>query len=349
MRKTMLKNFLMLFVLTSLVLCGYAQQPRYTVQFYNLENLFDTIDTPGVHDEEFTPTGAKKWTGVKYWKKIGNLAEVFYGVAAATGGYPVIIGMSEMENRNVLEDIAANEKLLPAGYAVCHYDSPDARGVDVAFFYRPDVFKYQGSRPLKMVLPGEPDFRTRDILEMWGTIGDQKVCAYVCHWPSRLEGQQASEYKRMAAARVVRNAVDSLRRTEPDTRIIIMGDMNDDPTDPSMAKVLNAKRSVDELKPGDLYNPFFQMFKDGYGTLAYRDAWNLFDNIVVSENLVNAPAGELKLYRSPKRKYAGYIFDRPFLRNKSGQYKNYPLRTFVGDTFQGGYSDHFSTYIILTK
>ena len=349
MVKTILKNGLLLPALLLASLGSVAQSPRYTVQFYNLENLFDTIDTPGVRDEEFTPSGSKKWTGAKYWKKIGNLSEVFYGVAAATGGYPVIIGMSEMENRNVLEDIAASDKLMPAGYAICHYDSPDARGVDVAFFYRPDVFKYQGSRPLKTVVPGEPDFRTRDILEMWGTIGDQKVCAYVCHWPSRLGGQQASEYKRMAAARVVRNAVDSLHRTEPATRVIIMGDMNDDPTDPSMVKVLGAGKPIDGLKAGDLYNPFYRMFKDGYGTLAYRDAWNLFDNIVVSENLVNAPEGELRLYRSPKRKYTGYIFDRPFLRNKSGQYKNYPFRTFVGDTFQGGYSDHFSTYIILTK
>lgn len=326
-----------------------AQTKPYSVVFYNLENLFDTIKSPGVYDEEFTPQGPKAWNSAKYWKKIGNIEQVFYTMAGTFKSYPTIIGVSEIENRNVLEDIVAAPKLERANYQIVHYDSPDARGVDVALMYRPDQFEYEGSRPLKVELPGEPDFKTRDVLSVWGTIEGEKFYFFVCHWPSRLGGQAASEYRRMAAAQLVKNTVDSILKASPETHIVIMGDMNDDPVNKSLAQVLDAKGKVNELQPGGLFNPFLPMFKAGFGTLAYQDAWNLFDNMVVSENLLNTNPGELKLYKPAKSKYYGNIFDRPFLRQSSGQYKNYPLRTFVGNTFQGGYSDHFPVYIFIAK
>lgn len=341
--------FILVLVLFIWRIDAQAQTKPYTVVFYNLENLFDTIKSPGVYDEEFTPQGPKAWNSAKYWKKIGNLEEVFYNMAGTFKAYPTIIGVSEIENRNVLEDLVAAPKLQRANYQIAHYDSPDARGVDVALLYRPDQFKYEGSRPIKVALPDEPDFKTRDVLSVWGTIDGEKFNFFVCHWPSRLGGQAASEYKRNKAAEIVRHTVDSILAVAPDTHIVIMGDMNDDPTNKSLSQVLGAQGKTSDLKAGDLFNPFLSMFKAGYGTLAYQDAWSLFDNMIVSENLVNGQPGELKLYKPGKSKYYGHIFDRPFLRQTSGQYKNYPLRTFVGNTFQGGYSDHFPVYIFIAK
>lgn len=338
---------LLIFCFTLIGLNSNAQNRKHTIMFYNLENLFDTIPSPGVLDREFTPTGQKKWTSQKYWKKISNLEKVFYKVAQQERSYPAIIGVAEVENRNVLEDIVATNDLARANYQIVHYDSPDARGVDVALFYRPDVFKYEGSFPIKTVIPGLPYFKTRDILSVWGTIENEPFCFFVCHLPSRLGGQQASEFKRIAAAEIIRHAVDSIRSEKPDMRFVIMGDMNDDPVDKSMTKGLGAKGNASNLKNQDLFNPFLSLFKDGIGTLAYQDTWSLFDNIIVSKNLVSGEKGNLGLIK--KKKYYGYIFNKQFLTVQDGQYRGYPLRTFVGDNFQGGYSDHFPVYILLSK
>lgn len=344
-----MKKILLLLILAGAVMTA-AAQTRYTVMFYNVENLFDTLKSPGVLDDDFTPTGSYKWTGDKYWKKLGRLEEVFYAIASTGKSFPTIIGVSEVENRNVLEDIAALPKLQPANYQIVHYDSPDARGVDVAMFYRPDQFKLEGSAPIRLTLEGEPDFKSRDILSVWGTIEGEQFCFFVNHWPSRLGGQQASAYKRNKAAATVKHAADSILQLRPDTKIVIMGDLNDDPIDESMAKYLDAKSKLSEAKaPTDMYNPYYDMFKRGYGTLAYQDAWNLFDNIIVNGNLINAPKGTLSLVKAPNATYYGNIFDRSFLRQQTGQYKGYPWRTFVSAVFQNGYSDHFPVYIYISK
>lgn len=341
----MRKLLILLIILISIENLSAQTKGRYCVEFYNLENLFDTINTPNVNDEEFTPVGAKRWTGKRYVEKLKRVDNVFYTLAKEVGTYPVFIGVSELENRSVLEDLISQEKMGRVNYGISHYDSPDARGVDVALLFRADLFKYEGSRPLPVPL----SFKTRDILETWGTIDGEKFCVYVCHWPSRRNGSQASAPNRIAAAKVVRNAVDSLQKNEPSTKIIIMGDMNDDPVDPSIYDELKAVGNIDKLEEGCLYNPFYDMFKKGIGSLAYDDAWNLFDNIIVSANLVKSPSGSLKITKLPKCKYYGNILNRPFLCGKSGQYKGYPLRTYVGNTYQSGYSDHFSTYILLEK
>ena len=316
--------------------------------FYNFENLFDTINDPEILDEEFTPDGPKKWNSVKYNKKIGNLERVLFDIAALDKNYPAVIGVSEVENRSVLEDVIATPKLAPANYRIVHYDSPDARGVDVAFFYRPDVFELEGSAPIPFTMEGLPNFKTRDIVTMWGTIEGEPFYFMVAHWPSRLGGKEASAPKRERAAEIMRRAADSVLRLDPATKVVMMGDFNDDATDDSITEVLGAKGDIRKLEPGDYYNPFINVLKAGYGTLAYQDAWNLFDNIVVSENLV---AGDgLKIRKaSPKARFYGNIFSRPYMIQQEGQYKGYPLRTFVGNNFQGGYSDHFPVYIYIGK
>ncbi len=341
-----MKKFLLTGLFAALIVACFAQKP-YKVVFYNFENLFDTINDPDVLDEEFTPEGLKRWNSTKYNKKIANLERVLFDIAVEDKDFPAVIGVSEIENRNVMEDVIAQSKLAHADYRVVHYDSPDLRGVDVGFYYRPDVFKLEGSAPIPFHMPELPDFRTRDFVTMWGTIDSEPFFFLVSHWPSRLGGKEASDPKRMAAARRVKEIVDSVQCANPATKGVVMGDLNDDATDDSIVEGLGAKGKPQEVQPGDMFNPFIALLKAGYGTLAYRDSWNLFDNIVVSANLVDAPAGTLRLLAVGK--FYGGIFRRPYMIQKSGQYKGYPLRTFVGNDFQGGFSDHFPVYIYIGK
>ncbi|MBP3533899.1 MAG: endonuclease/exonuclease/phosphatase family protein, partial [Alistipes sp.] len=241
-------------------------------------------------------------------------------------------------------------KLAPANYRIVHYDSPDRRGIDVGFLYRPDIFKLEGSAEIPFKMPGQPNFLTRGFVTMWGTIDDEPFFFLVSHWPSRLGGKEASSPKREAAGRAIRMIKDSVLKNNPSTKVVIMGDLNDDATDKSIVDpdCLGAKAKVKDLQAGDFYNPFIDVLKAGMGTLAYQDSWNLFDNIIVSENLVNDKEG-LRLKKSDGSKYNGYIFRRPYMVQQSGQYRGYPLRTFVGTNFQDGFSDHFPVYIYIGK
>ena len=325
----------------------WAQDKPYKVVFYNLENLFDIHDDPETHDEEFLPKGVKKWNAKKYQMKLTNMERVLFDIAAINRDYPIVIGVSEIENRSVLEDLISQPKLKGANYRICHYDSPDARGVDVAFLYRADVFKLQGSDNIKLVVDELPNFKTRDLVVMWGTIEDEPFYFLVSHWPSRLGGKEASQFKRDACAKQIRGIKDSLLAANPATKVVVMGDFNDDATDASLVKTMGAKGKTEELVKGDFFNPYFQMLRAGYGTLAYQDAWNLFDNICVTENLVNAEDGKLRIIKGDK--FYGNIFTRPYMIQQEGQYKGYPLRTFVTNNFQNGFSDHFPVYIYIGK
>lgn len=340
-------------LLTTLLVAGvfmscFAQKPHMVV-FYNLENLFDTINDPDKLDEEFLPQGVKKWNSTKYYRKQSNIDKVFFDMAAINREFPAVIGVSEIENRLVLEDLVSQPKMSLGNYRIVHYDSPDRRGVDCAFLYRPDVFKLEGSKAHKFEMPGMPNFRTRDLVTMWGTIEGEPFFFLVSHWPSRLGGKEASDAKREAAASQCRRIADSVRIANPNTKVVIMGDLNDDATDKSITDVLGAKAKINKLSEGDLYSPYIELLKAGYGTLGYRDSWNLFDNIIVSENLATGSTGSLKLVRAPKSKYYGNIFSRPYMMQREGQYRNYPLRTFVSNNFQNGFSDHLPVFIYIGK
>lgn len=337
------------FFCLAISLAAYAQNKSYKVVFYNLENFFDTVNDPEVLDDEFTPEGAKNWTLEKYNKKLGNIERVLFDIAAINKDYPAVIGVCEVENRNVLEDIAATPKLSPANYRIVHHDSPEARGVDVAFFYRPDVFQPEGEKAFRTEIPSLPDFKTRDILTLWGKIEGEDFFFMVAHWPSRLGGKEASAFKRIAVGKQMRSIADSVRQIRPDVKVVMMGDFNDDPTDASITQGIGAKLKTKELQQGDYFAPYAAMLKAGYGTLAYGDAWNIFDNMVVTENLVNAAKGKLRLQKAEGSKFYGNIFKRHYMIQKEGQYKGYPLRTYVGNSFQGGYSDHFPVYIYIGK
>lgn len=344
----MKKLFLTTLLVAGVLFSCFAQKPHMVV-FYNLENLFDTINDPDKLDDEFLPDGVKKWNSSKYYRKQSNIDKVFFDMAAINREFPAVIGVSEIENRLVLEDLVSQPKMSLGNYRIVHYDSPDRRGVDCAFLYCPDVFKLEGSKAHKFEMPGMPNFRTRDLVTMWGTIEGEPFFFLVSHWPSRLGGKEASDAKREAAASQCRRIADSVRIANPNTKVVIMGDLNDDATDKSITDVLGAKAKINKLSEGDLYSPYIELLKAGYGTLGYRDSWNLFDNIIVSENLATGSTGSLKLVRAPKSKYYGNIFSRPYMMQREGQYRNYPLRTFVSNNFQNGFSDHLPVFIYIGK
>ncbi len=344
--------FLLSALAASLCSCsGFAQQGPDKVMFYNIENFFDTVDDPKTNDDEFTPRGAKHWDDEKYGKKLANIERVLLDIADCDRdrNFPAVIGLAEVENRQVVEDIRGMTRLIPAQYRIVHYDSPDPRGIDVAFLYRPDRFKLAGSAPIRTVIPQEPDYLTRDILTMWGTIDREPFFFMAAHWPSRRGGQQESEFRRVAVAKQMRRIADSVLLADPATKIIAMGDFNDDPTDRSIAAALGAGRKIQNLRKGQFFNPFTAMFKAGQGTLAYGDAWNLFDNIVVTENLVNSTDKGIKLKKAEGSNYWGNIHKKSYLVQHGGAYRGYPYRTFAGNRFLGGYSDHFPVYIYLSK
>ncbi len=342
----MKKRFIATLSLVALFAVALFAQKPHTVVFYNIENFFDTINDPDINDEEFTPEGKNNWTGDKYYKKLANMEQVFFDIASVNKAFPAVIGVSEVEVRTVLEDIASTPKLAPANYRIVHYDSPERRGVDVAFFYRPDILKLEGSFPERAIIPDRPDFKTRDILTMWGTIEGEEFFFMVAHWSSRWGGKEQSSFLREANGAQMRQIADSVRALRPATKFVLMGDFNDDPEDVSVKEMLGAKADRKKLEEGDLYTPYATMLRAGYGTLAYGDAWNLFDNIVVSENLVNPASGELELLPSIyNKKFYGNIFKPAYLIQKEGKYKGYPFRSFSGGAFIGGYSDHLPVFI----
>ncbi len=328
---------------------GQSPSNRYAIAFYNLENLFDTINDPATMDEEFTPEGSKQWTTARYRRKLDGIDRVIFEMSAATKGYPCVIGLSEMENRHVLTDLVAMPRIKKAGYQIVHYDSPEARGVDVALLYRPDVFRYEGSYPITTAVQSLPGFKTRDILAVWGSIGNDRFCFFVCQWPSRRGGKESSEFKRVGAAECVRHAADSIMRLRPDVKIVIMGDMSDNPSDVSLAKTIGASNNAASVRPRGFYNPFWEMYKKGVGSVIYGEEWNMFDNIIVNCELLKPAAGSLGLAKSEKNGFAGNVFSRPFMWQQTETSKSAPWRTYSGNTYLGGYSDHLPVYIIISK
>ena len=348
MKKKMLFIAVIVVLSAAFMLFGFAQKP-YKVVFYNLENFFDTINDPAVNDDEFTPEGPKAWNAERYRTKLANVERVFADIAAIDDRFPVVIGVSEVENRSVLEDLVATPRLRPADYQIVHFDSPEARGIDVAFLYRADDFRMEGCKAVTTVVPTLPNFRTRDILTMWGTIDNEPFYFMVIHWPSRLGGKEASDFKRMAVGEQMRRMTDSVLRLNPATKIVAMGDFNDDPSDPSISEGLGACSRLSELESGGLFNPFAEIHRAGYGTLAYGGNWNLFDNIIVSENLATGSCGRLTLGRAAGAEFCGNIFSPDYLLEREGKYRGTPLRTYVGNRYMGGFSDHLPVYICIER
>lgn len=332
----------------SAVVCNLSAQEipgvRIPVAFYNVENLFDAQKGPN-NDIDFTPEGANRWTPKKYHHKLRNLAQVIGEIA---GDGPAIIGLSEVENRGVLEDLVKESALAHQNYQIIHYDSPDFRGIDCALLYNPAIFKPESSGVVRVDL-GENAYPTRDILFATGTIDNEIFHFLVGHWPSRSGGEAASAPRRMIAAKTMRGVSDSLLSVYPGSKVMMMGDFNDDPISPSVAKGLEVKSTPENLGEKDYYTPMLRLYNRGLGTLAYRDAWNLFDMIVVNGSLLGEDLGSFKLLKDKKTGDYGFIFKKDYLLQQTGRYKGYPRRTIQSGRFEGGYSDHFPVYVYITK
>lgn len=332
---------------------GFSQESKvekryniHTLAFYNLENLFDTINDPTKYDESSPIMETNADLEAIYKKKSRNMARVISEIGSDLAhNTPAIVGVCEIENRGVLVDLVNDPRLLPKDYGIIHFESPDARGIDVGLIYQKPIFRpvNQSSHSLKIY---DDDSRnrvyTRDQLLVSGELDGELIHIIVNHWPSRRGGEARSRPKRVAAAKLNKHIIDSLHSIDPYAKIVIMGDLNDDPTNASVKEVLQAKADRNEVDLKGIYNPMEHFFKEGFGTTAYRDGWSLFDQIMVSKPLIEKDYSSYRFYK------AG-IFNKPYLTEKRGRYKGYPLRSFADGGFTDGFSDHFPVYIYLIK
>tara|TARA_Y200000002_G_scaffold369019_1_gene362722 strand:+ start:5195 stop:6262 length:1068 start_codon:yes stop_codon:yes gene_type:complete len=339
--------FLFLFVSTTNI---EAQSKRsfkvHTIAFYNVENLFDTINDPSKYDERSPIMELKTAQSEIYKKKVRNMANVISKIGAETSrNAPAVIGICEVENRSVIEDLANDPELISKNYGIVHYDSPDERGIDVALMYQKALFSPLNSSTHQTKLTdNSSDGRdyTRDVLLVSGYLQGDLIHVLVNHWPSRSGGEARSRSKREAAAAVNKRLVDSIQKQDPYAKIFVMGDLNDNPTNSSLKKVLKTKGDKRKVGFKELYNPMEGFFKKGLGSNAYRDAWSLFDQIIVSKPLLEEDYSSFRFYK------AG-IYNAQFLITKKGQYKGYPFRSFSWGGFTDGYSDHFPVFVHLIK
>ncbi len=345
-----IKSLLLLLPALCMVLPLRAQKKKSyqvcAVAFYNFENLFDTEDDPkNWGDDEFLPTGPYHYTEEIYHQKLHNLATVIRQLGTeVTPDGPALIGTAEIENDKVLEDLVRQPEIKERGYKFLHFDSPDSRGIDVAMLYNPKYLRVLSARTLNTDISqyGEKGGKTRDVLFVQGVLLGDTVNIFVNHWPSRRGGEAATAPLRAIAATVSKKVIDSLKAINPHTKAIVMGDLNDDPVDASVVKVLGARGDKSEVGLKGMYNPFVGFYKNGIGTLGYNDSWNLFDQIILSGSFLHPQKGTLQFYRAE-------VFNKEFLKSPFGQYKGYPLRSFSGTQWLNGYSDHFPTLVYLVK
>ncbi len=299
--------------------------------------------------EEFTPKSGKNYTYKIYKQKLENEAKVISEMGRAyTGTAPVVVGLIEVENRQVVEDLVKEPALAKYDYGVVHYNSYDYRGIDVAFIYQKRRFTPSKSWKKEVKVFGDNGNReyTRDILVLTGFLDNEKVAFFLNHWPSRRGGEAASLPKRNAAAAILKKEMDSVKSLDPSTKLIAMGDFNDDPISPSLKNYLKAVGNPKDLNEENHYlNLMYPLYKKGVASLAYQDAPNLFDQIIVSSNLYS-PNNEL---RKDYSVFKAEVFAPAYLVNKEGNYKGYPFRSWNGDQFTGGYSDHFPAFVVLQK
>lgn len=319
----------------------------YAVGFYNLENLFDTCHDVGKNDYQFLPNGSYKWNGLKYSHKLHNMARALsdMGTTMLPGVGCSVIGVSEVENDKVLTALCAQPELSKRGYRFCHVEGPDRRGVDCALLYNPSLFTVKGVRLYPYIPTEKQDtaYRTRGFLAVSGELAGEHVVIIVNHLPSRFAG---SYYREVGAAQI-KALKDRVLAEDPKAKVIVMGDMNDDPTNKSMHDVLSAKEEVAMVGKDDMYNPWYNVLaKQGTGTLQYQGSWNLFDQIILSPGLINIDGKKdyttLKFFKNEVQRM-------PYLFQTEGKYKGNTKRTTAGGVWLDGYSDHLPTVVYLVK
>lgn len=306
----------------------------FTIAFYNIENLFDTKDDKNTNDDDFLPHSRKRWTQKRYNNKLTKIGNAISEIGTDDNEHaPVLVGLAEVENKEVLKDLVNIKTLDDEQYSFVHYDSSDERGIDVALLYKSKYFKVTHSETFAVYLEDENGMRdyTRDILLVQGLLEDESFSILVNHWSSRREGAEETEYKRIAAAKKINEIIQTVKNERPNENFIVMGDFNDNPNDKSI-KLME--------KESDLYNPFKTVWSRDTGSLNHDFEWNLFDQILCSYNLLG-------------RSNSGFtyadadVFDDRFLTQYHGRFQGQPYRTYVGKKYKGGYSDHFPVFIRL--
>lgn len=350
-----LQHFPLVIICFLVTFSGFSQEEKkekrfkiHTLAFYNLENLFDTINDTTKFDERSPIMEMNANREEVYMKKVHNMARVIADIGSdVTGNSPAVIGVCEVENRQVLVDVVNDPLLVGRDYGIIHYESPDVRGIDVALLYQKKLFQpiNHSSHVLKIYDDKTRKRKeTRDQLLVSGELDGDLIHVIVNHWPSRSGGEAKSRPNRVAAAKVSKRLTDSLQSIDPYAKIFIMGDLNDDPTNDSVKKVLDAKSEKEDVELKGIYNPYENMFrKSGFGTTAYRDAWSLFDQIMFTKPLIE------KDDYSSFRFYKAGIYNKQYLTNPRGRWKGYPFRSFADGGFTNGFSDHFPVYVYLIR
>lgn len=307
-----------------------------TLAFYNIENLFDLENNRNTNDNDFLPGSVKKWTPKRYDNKLRKLGFAISNIGRReTGKHPAIVGLAEVENAKVLQDLIASKHLVNYNYDYVHFDSLDERGIDVAMLYDSTIFEVSHTETFTITLTdedGAPDY-TRDILLVSGVLDGEKVHIIINHWSSRREGQKETEFKRLASSEKVSDIISSLKAENEAAKIMVLGDFNDTPQNDSL------KRLTDEF---GLFNPFETLRSFTRGTVKHKRQWYIFDQILISTNYFKSSKDEFEFFKAD-------IFDEAFLKLFNGPFKGAPFRTYVGKKYKGGYSDHFPVYAILKK
>lgn len=322
-----------------------AQNKEHTfvVMSYNVENLFDTINAPDVKDEDFTPGGVKNWTWERYEKKLKDLAEVMRSIPDKE--VPAIIGLAEVENRSVLEDLVRQRALRRSRYAIIHEDGRDPRGIECALLYRPELFKYKAHKYIPVEDPADPEYLYRGILHVEGKAPDgSDLHIFMNHWKSRSGGTRETERQRMLTAITLRKQMDILLSRGADQKLIVMGDFNDEPTNTSILTGLSASGKRKNIGMGDRYNLHYDKHNlESRGTYNYRGQWNMLDQIIISHNLLNQDKGLSTTYDG------GMILKEESMLYMSEKYGELlPSSTYGGPEYYGGPADHLPVYVVFT-
>lgn len=315
-----------------------------TAVFYNVENLFDILNDSNTNDEEFLPESPKQWSEERYKKKITDLAKVLSAINEKE--LPALVGLAEVENKKVLDDLIASPKLKRGNYGIVHYDSKDERGIDVALLYDKTSLEVIDSKAIPVVFGFDVQDVTRDILYVKCKIKDDKTLyVFINHWPSRSPNQQDSEIKRITAGIALRKEVDKILNIENDARIIIMGDFNDEPTNKSLVQILNALNKRKNQTYRDLFNLMYDQHNSGNeGSITYKESWQMFDQIIVSQELLKKGTGYYLSYGD------GKVYKGEEVLVTDPETKLISInRTYGGNTYLGGVSDHLPVYVILKK
>jgi len=341
------KYFLFALLLQFSVFLSVAQKKQYPIAalaFYNLENFFNPEDNPETNDDDFTPNGSHRYTEAIFKQKAHNMAEVLAQLGTEhTPDGAALIGVCEVEDDRALKVLLQQTELKQRKYRFIRIEGPDRRGINVALIYNPRYFKTITAKSIGINLKYAGGGYTRDVLLVQGILQGDTVFVLVNHWPSRSGGEAASAPKRAVAAAVNREAVDQILKQNKNAKIILMGDFNDDPVNESVAEVLGATGSREKaIQYNRLYNPWNKLYAQGIGTLSHNDKWNLFDQIILSPAWISGKSGNWQFYQAR-------VFDKDFLKNSFGKYKGFPHRSYSGNKWINGYSDHFPTIVYIIK